>query len=131
MKREAVEKKGKEKQDGDEQAVKEEMEENEREQPAEKENEKEEKEEKDDIEETELLPGEFSRQDSCNGSKRILDPLVQRLEGIAESVTPTCGNSPHGTVDERVTVSQDISTSEKVCVYLFCLVTHGLFRLCE
>lgn len=72
----------------------------------EKEKDQEDHEEKDYKEEPESS-AEVSVRKSSLG-RRVIDPLVERLEGIAE-----CGSSPHGTIDEHtITTGQDIS--EKV-----------------
>ena len=49
-------------------------------------------------------------QNSFSGGRRVIDPLMQRLEGIAE-----CGSSPHATIDES-TVPALQDTAEKVWV---------------
>ena len=103
-------KKEKEKQDIDEQVTKTEGEDsNKEQQPPELDKEKDDQEEMDYSEEPES-PAEISMntQNSFSGGRRIIDPLMQRLEGIAE-----CGSSPHATIDEStVPVPQD--TTEKV-----------------
>ena len=111
-KREATgeDKKEKERQD-DEQTIKTEGDDSDKEQQSpETEKEKEDHEEKDYSEEPESSDTVSVRKSSFG--RRIIDPLVPRLEGIAE-----CGSSPHGTIDERtVTASQDVC--EKVIVVL-------------
>ena len=113
VKREAGEdKKEKDKPDNDEQAIKTEGDDSDKEQHSpETDKEKEDREEKDCNEEPES-PAAISVniQSSFSSGRRIIDPMVQRLEGIAE-----CGNSPHATIDDRIiTVPQD--TTEKVGV---------------
>lgn len=114
------EKKEKEKLDSDEQAIKAEGEDSDKEQPsAETEKEREDREEKDSSEGGDEPEAAVDVPVNIQGSgvKRVIDPTVQRLEGIAE-----CSNSPHGTIDERtVPVSQD-TASEKVSAKLVFII---------
>lgn len=103
-------KKEKEKQDYDEQAIKTEGEDSDKEQQAvESDKEKDDREEMDYSEEPESSDATpVNKQNSFSGGRRIIDHTVQRLEGISE-----CGSSPHATIDER-TVPALQDTTEKV-----------------
>lgn len=101
-------KKEKEKQDYDEQAIKVEGEDSDKEHQA-PESDKDEREEMEYSEEPEssaAIP--VSEQNSFTGGRRVIDPLIQRLEGIAE-----CGGSPHATIDDRTILTVQDAT-EKV-----------------
>ena len=105
-------KKEKEKQDIDEQVTRTEGEDSDKEQQsAELDKEKDDQEEMEYSEEPESsTPIAINIQNGFSGGRRIIDPLMQRLEGIAE-----CGSSPHATIDEStIPVPQD--TAEKVWV---------------
>jgi len=102
-----------EKQDMDEQVTKTEGEDSDKEQQsAELDKEKDEQEEMEYSEEPEsMTPIAINIQNSFSGGRRIIDPLMQRLEGIAE-----CGSSPHATIDESTMPAPPQDTAEKVWV---------------
>lgn len=106
------EKREKEKMESDEQAVKAEGEDSDKEPAAETGTEKEEKEEKDIGDEPEAAPDASVNSMSSFGGKRVIDPTLQRLEGIAE-----CSNSPHGTIDERTVPASQDAAAEKVRMF--------------
>lgn len=103
-------KKEKEKHDIDEQVTKTEGEDSDKEQQSpELDKEKDDQEEMDYNEEPESsAPIAINIQNSFSAGRRIIDPLMERLEGIEE-----CGSSPHATIDES-TVPAPQGTAEKV-----------------
>lgn len=104
--------KEKEKQDIDEQVTKTEGEDSDKEsQSPELDKDKDDQEEMDYSEEPESSAAiAINIQNSFSGGRRVIDPMMQRLEGIAE-----CGSSPHATIDES-TVPAPQDTVEKVGV---------------
>ena len=108
-------KKEKERQDIDEQVTKTEGEDSDKEQQAaELDKEKDDQDEMECSEEPESSAAiAINIQNSFSGGRRVIDPLMQRLEGIAE-----CGSSPHATIDES-TVPALQDTAEKVWLFEF------------